>query len=151
MRGGGGRWDDPWRFRSGGIYQDWQSARVKRGGQKMGVFSRSQRSMGERRLWAQFDALQMGMDWDEEDIRKPQILIDDVFGESHPGSSHLVGLTHQASIGVYERGGRPGQFHVTDICDGCAQGHDGMNYVLASREVIADMVEIHGYFFHGMD
>lgn len=113
----------------------------------MGVFSRSQRSMGERRLWAQFDALQMGMDWDEEDIRKPQILIDDVFGESHPGSSHLVGLTHQASIGVYERGGRPGQFHVTDICDGCAQGHDGMNYVLASREVIADMVEIHGSFF----
>jgi dihydroxy-acid dehydratase len=55
-------------------------------------------------------------------------------------------LTNQVSIGVYEKGGRPGQFHVTDICDGCAQGHDGMNFVLASREVIADMVEIHSSF-----
>ncbi|MBE6087243.1 MAG: dihydroxy-acid dehydratase [Clostridium beijerinckii] len=104
------------------------------------------KSIPERKLWSQFDSLQMGMDWDEEDIKKPQILIDDVFGDSHPGSSHLMGLTHQVSIGVYEKGGRPGQFHVTDICDGCAQGHDGMNFVLASREVIADMVEIHGSF-----
>ncbi|WP_238916270.1 dihydroxy-acid dehydratase [Clostridium sp. YIM B02555] len=105
-----------------------------------------QKSTSERKLWSQFDSLQMGMDWDEEDIKKPQILIDDVFGDSHPGSSHLIGLTNQVSIGVYEKGGRPGQFHVTDICDGCAQGHDGMNFVLASREVIADMVEIHSSF-----
>jgi len=104
------------------------------------------KSTSERKLWSQFDSLQMGMDWDEEDIGKPQILIDDVFGDSHPGSSHLMGLTQQVSIGVYEKGGRPGQFHVTDVCDGCAQGHDGMNFVLASREVIADMVEIHGSF-----
>ncbi|MFT8349180.1 dihydroxy-acid dehydratase [Clostridium saccharoperbutylacetonicum] len=105
-----------------------------------------QKSTSERKLWSQFDSLQMGMDWDEEDIKKPQILIDDVFGDSHPGSSHLIGLTNQVGIGVYEKGGRPGQFHVTDICDGCAQGHDGMNFVLASREVIADMVEIHSSF-----
>lgn len=103
-------------------------------------------STGERKLWSQFDSLQMGMDWDEEDITKPQILIDDVFGDSHPGSSHLDGLTHQASIGVYEKGGKPAHYHITDICDGCAQGHKGMNVVLASREVLADMVEIHGSF-----
>jgi dihydroxy-acid dehydratase len=105
-----------------------------------------QRSKDERKLWSQFDAIQMGMDWDEEDILKPQILIEDVFGDSHPGSSHLNGLTNQASIGVYEKGGKPGHYHVTDVCDGCAQGHNGMNYVLASREVIADMVEIHASF-----
>jgi dihydroxy-acid dehydratase len=105
-----------------------------------------QKSKQERALWSQFDALQLGMDWDEEDINKPQILIDDVYGESHPGSSHLKELTKQASIGVFEAQGRPGQYHITDICDGCAQGHDGMNYVLASREIIADMVEIHGSF-----
>lgn len=35
---------------------------------------------------------------------------------------------------------------MTDICDGCAQGHDGMNMVLASREVICDMLEIHAGF-----
>ena len=30
-----------------------------------------------------------------------------------------------------------------DICDGMAQGHDGINYSLASRDMIANMVEIH--------
>lgn len=103
-----------------------------------------QKSAPERGLWAQFDALQLGMDWDEADISKPQILVEDVFGDSHPGSKHLDKLAEQAKIGVYEMGGKPAQFHATDICDGCAQGHNGMNYILASREVLADMVELHG-------
>ena len=102
-----------------------------------------QKSAPQRNLWAQFDALQLGTGWDESDITKPQILIEDVFGDSHPGSKHLDKLAEEARIGVYEAGGKPGQFHATDICDGCAQGHDGMNYILASREVLADMVELH--------
>ena len=102
-----------------------------------------QKSAPQRNLWAQFDALQLGTGWDESDITKPQVLIEDVFGDSHPGSKHLDKLAEEARIGVYEAGGKPGQFHATDICDGCAQGHDGMNYILASREVLADMVELH--------
>ncbi len=103
-----------------------------------------QRSKRERKLWSQFDALQLGTGWAEEDILKPQILIEDVFGDSHPGSEHLNDLSVQVEHGVYTRGGHPAHFHTTDICDGCAQGHDGMNFVLASRETIADMVEVHG-------
>jgi dihydroxy-acid dehydratase len=103
-----------------------------------------QKSAKERLLWAQFDALQLGTKWDEQDILKPQILIEDVYGDSHPGSVHLNQLTEQAKYGVFECGGFPAQFHTTDICDGCAQGHDGMNYILASREAICDMVELHG-------
>lgn len=45
-----------------------------------------QKSAPQRLLWAQFDALQMGSGWDEEDITKPQILLEDVFGDSHPGA-----------------------------------------------------------------
>ncbi|MDF2988986.1 MAG: dihydroxy-acid and 6-phosphogluconate dehydratase [Eubacterium sp.] len=103
-----------------------------------------QKSSFERRLWAQVDALQLGSGWDEEDIVKPQILIEDAYGDSHPGSTHLNQLTEQARNGVFEAGGCPARFHATDICDGCAQGHKGMNYVLASREAICDMVEVHG-------
>ncbi len=103
-----------------------------------------QKSASERLLWAQFDALQLGTGWDEEDIKKPQILVEDVFGDSHPGSVHLNQLTEQVKYGVFETGGFPAQFHATDICDGCAQGHDGMNYILASREALCDMVEVHG-------
>lgn len=110
------------------------------------------RSAPQRLLWAQFDALQMGSGWDEEDITKPQILLEDVFGDSHPGSTHLSGLMEQAKYGVFEKGGFPAQYHTTDICDGCAQGHDGMNYILASREAICDMIEVHGsvYPWDGM-
>lgn len=96
-----------------------------------------------RDLWAQVDALMLGMNWTEDDLEKPQILVDDVQGDSHPGSFHLDVLNDEACIGVYERGGKPARFHVTDICDGWAQGHDGMNYILPSRGIIADMVEIH--------
>ena len=111
-----------------------------------------QKSAPQRLLWAQFDALQMGSGWDEEDIKKPQIMLEDVFGDSHPGSTHLAGLMEQAKYGVFEKGGYPAQYHTTDICDGCAQGHDGMNYILASREAICDMVEVHGsvYPWDGM-
>lgn len=111
-----------------------------------------QKSASQRLLWAQFDALQMGSGWDEEDITKPQILLEDVFGDSHPGSVHLAGLMEQAKYGVFEKGGFPAQYHTTDICDGCAQGHDGMNYILASREAICDMIEVHGsvYPWDGM-
>lgn len=102
-----------------------------------------QRCQDVRNLWAQVDALMLGMNWSEEDVEKPHILVDDVQGDSHPGSFHLDVLNDEACIGVYEAGGKPAKFHVTDICDGWAQGYDGMNYILASREIMADMVQIH--------
>lgn len=101
------------------------------------------KSKRERSLWAQFDALQMGSGFTWEDIGKPQILVEDVFGDSHPGSVHLNKLTEQVKYGVFQAGGIPCMYHTTDVCDGCAQGHDGMNIVLASREAICDMVEVH--------
>lgn len=102
-----------------------------------------QKSKSERLLWSQFDALEMGSGWTENDVALPQVLIEDVYGDSHPGSVHLKALSDQARTGVLQSGGYPAQYHVTDICDGCAQGHNGMNIVLASREAITDMVEIH--------
>lgn len=104
------------------------------------------RSERERTLWAQFDALQLGTGWDEEDIAKPQILVEDAYGDSHPGSAHLNQISEHVCRSIYEKGGCPGRFHTTDICDGCAQGHDGMNLILASRETICDMVELHAGF-----
>ena len=104
-----------------------------------------QKAKSVREIWAQSDALRMGMGWTEDDIEKPLIMVNDVFGESHPGSVHLDKLTKEINTGIIENGGKPSNFHVTDICDGIAQGHNGMNYILLSREVIADMVEIHGH------
>jgi len=102
-----------------------------------------QRAKPFRENWLQIDTLRCGMDWSEEDLERPQILIDDVFGHSHPGSFHLDSLSREVSKGVYQKGGKPSEFHVTDICDGWAMGHDGMNYILLSREIICEMVEVH--------
>lgn len=110
----------------------------------MATYYEKQKARKVRKIWAQSDALRMGIGWDEYDLEKPYILVEDTFGESHPGSIHLNKLTDQVNQGIIEKGGRPHDFHVTDICDGWAQGHNGMNYILASREVISDMVEIHG-------
>jgi len=102
-----------------------------------------QKAKSFRENWLQIDTLRCGMDWTEEDLERPQILVDDVFGHSHPGSFHLDSLSHEISKGIYQKGGKPSEFHVTDICDGWAMGHDGMNYILLSREVICEMVEVH--------
>jgi len=93
--------------------------------------------------WPMLDVLRLGMNWTFKDLEKPQILVEAAAGESHPGSYHLAALSEEACIGVFEAGGRPARFYVTDICDGWAMGHRGMSYSLLSREVIADMVEIH--------
>jgi dihydroxy-acid dehydratase len=103
-----------------------------------------QKSKKVREDWIQIDALSCGTGWDERDLKNPQILIEDVYGSSHPGSIHLNRLAEEASIGVFQEGGRPANFHGTDICDGWAMLHDGMNYILPSREVLCDLVEVHG-------
>lgn len=91
----------------------------------------------------QGDALRMGMNWTEEDLGKPQILVDSAYGMGHPGTFHFRPLIEEISNGVFEAGGKPGVFYVSDICDGVAQATSGMSYSLVSRDVMAAMVEIH--------
>lgn len=101
------------------------------------------RSQQLRRVNFQGDGLRLGMDWTREDLTKPQILVDSVYGSSHPGSFHLDMVGRAVSKGIIAHGGKPAQYFVTDICDGIAQSHDGMNFSLLSREMICSMVEIH--------
>ncbi|WMJ80936.1 dihydroxy-acid dehydratase [Clostridium sp. MB40-C1] len=91
----------------------------------------------------EMDSLRLGSGWKVEELSKPQIIVESSFGHSHPGSAHLDKLVEEACNGVNSSGGRAAKFFVTDICDGQAQGHDGMNYSLASREFMANMIETH--------
>jgi dihydroxy-acid dehydratase len=91
----------------------------------------------------QGDALRLGMNWTEEDLGKPQVLVDSAYGQGHPGTFHFRPLIEEVSNGVFEAGGKPGIFTVSDICDGVAQAHSGMSYSLVSRDVMAAMIEIH--------
>ena len=101
------------------------------------------RSEAVRAQAPEMDPLRLGMGWRLEDLEKPQILVESTFGDSHPGSAHLLELVELARRGADEAGAKAARYFVTDICDGQAQGHDGINYTLASRDMIAGMVELH--------
>jgi dihydroxy-acid dehydratase len=101
------------------------------------------RSQRLRMVNHQGDALRLGMNWTEEDLAKPQVLVDSADGMGHPGTFHFRGLVEEVSNGVYEAGGKPGVFTVSDICDGVVQATAGMSYSLVSRDIMAAMVEIH--------
>ena len=58
-----------------------------------------------------------------------------------PGHIGMRDLERFIEKGVHTGGGWPLFFGVPGICDGIAMGHMGMHYSLASRELIADMVE----------
>ena len=96
-----------------------------------------------RKLAPEMDPLRMGMGWKAEDLSKMQIMVESTFGDSHPGSAHLLSLVDKAAEGVWEAGGKAARYFATDICDGMAQGHDGINYSLVSRDMICNMAEIH--------
>src|SRR5437660_11235644 len=107
------------------------------------IDSRQLRSQRLRQVNFQGDALRLGMNWTVEDLGKPQVLIDSAYGMGHPGTFHFRPLIEEVSNGVFEAGGKPGVFTVSDICDGVAQAHSGMSYSLISRAVMAAMIEIH--------
>lgn len=96
-----------------------------------------------RRIAPEMDPLKMGMGWSISDLSKPQIIVESTFGDSHPGSAHLLGFVDQAVKAINSKGGKAARYFTTDICDGIAQGHDGINYSLVSRDMIANMIEIH--------
>lgn len=101
------------------------------------------RSQKYRILSPELDPLRIGTGWLVEDLGKPQVIIESTFGDSHPGSVGLLELAEEVRSAIYKNGGRGARYFTTDICDGEAQGHDGINYSLPSRDAIANMIEIH--------
>ena len=101
------------------------------------------KSQEMRKLAPEMDPLRIGTGWKKEDLEKPQIMVESTYGDSHPGSGHLNLLVEEVRKGVAEAGGFGARYFYTDICDGESQGTDGINYSLASREMIANMIEIH--------
>lgn len=79
---------------------------------------------------------------DEEDLKKPFVAVIGSFSEMVPGHAHLRELAEYVKQGIIEAGGVPRRSETIAICDGLCQGHKGMRYPLASRELIADSVEM---------
>lgn len=83
-----------------------------------------------------------GIGLDETDLKnKPLIGIVNTWNELNPGHKHLRELAEAVKYGVIEKGGIPLEFNTIAPCDGWANGHAGMRFILPQREIIADSVE----------
>lgn len=78
----------------------------------------------------------------DEEINKPLIGIVNSQNEVVPGHIHLDNISEAVKKGVLMSGGTPLEFPTIAVCDGIAMNHLGMKYSLASRELIADSIEI---------
>jgi len=77
----------------------------------------------------------------KEEFSKPFIGIASSYADIIPGHIHMRDLERFIEKGVHAAGGYPFIFCVAGVCDGIAMGHRGMKYSLATRELIADMIE----------
>ncbi len=75
------------------------------------------------------------------EMGKPFIGVATSFTDLIPGHIGMRDLERFIEKGVHTGGGYPFFFGIPGICDGIAMGHGGMHYSLASRELIADMIE----------
>jgi dihydroxy-acid dehydratase len=82
------------------------------------------------------------MGWTEEDIAKPFVGVVSAGNDSAPCNTTLDAQADVAREGVIAGGGTPFRFNTITVTDGIAMGHQGMKSSLASREVIADSVEL---------
>jgi len=78
----------------------------------------------------------------DEEIARPLIAVVNSANEVIPGHLGLRNVADAVKAGIRMAGGTPLEFSTIGICDGIAMNHAGMRYSLASREVIADSVEL---------
>ena len=88
-----------------------------------------------------YRATYKSMGFTTDDLKRPVIGIANAWSECVPGHFNLRQVAQRVKDGIYRAGGTPVEFGVIGGCDGMGQGHDGMHYILPSREIIANSVE----------
>ena len=101
-----------------------------------GVYSGDDPLSMIRRTWL----YATGMTYDE--IKKPFVAVANTYAEMHPGHVHLRSVVDKVKAGIRSAGGIPFEFGTIALCDGLAQAHQGNDYVLPSREIITDSIEV---------
>ena len=88
-------------------------------------------------------SLYKSMGYTDDELKgRPKIGIANSWTNMVPGHFNLRQLAEYVEKGIYRAGGTAFEFGVIAVCDGVANGHVGMKYVLPSREVIANSIEI---------
>ncbi len=88
-------------------------------------------------------ALFKSMGYSQDELtRRPVIGIANSWSTLVPGHYNLKELADFVKKGIYRAGGTAAEFGVISCCDGIANGHVGMKYILPSREIICNSIEL---------
>ena len=79
---------------------------------------------------------------DDAAIAKPFVAVVHTWSDVSPCNITLRDLAQDVRRGVLDAGGTPVEFNTIAVTDGIAMGSDGMRASLASRETIADSIEL---------
>ncbi|MCZ8277421.1 MAG: dihydroxy-acid dehydratase [Acetobacteraceae bacterium] len=77
-----------------------------------------------------------------EEITQPLVGVASCWNEAAPCNISLSRQAQAAKIGVKEAGATPREFTTITVTDGIAMGHQSMKSSLASRDTIADSIEL---------
>jgi len=102
---------------------------------------RSQRVLS-RPEWSIQRAVYKSMGYSDHDLDRPLVGIANSWNRVVPGHYNLQLVAEYVKQGVFQAGGTPVEFGLIAACDGIAQGHVGMHYILPTRELIANDVEM---------
>jgi len=102
---------------------------------------RSQRVLS-RPEWSIQRAVYKSMGYSDHDLGRPLVGIANSWNRLVPGHYNLQLVSEYVKQGVLQAGGTPVEFGLIAACDGIAQGHVGMHYILPTRELVANDVEM---------
>lgn len=92
--------------------------------------------------WSTIRNLYKAMGYSDFDLDRPLIGIANSWSRVVPGHYNLKLVSEYVKQGIFQAGGTPVEFGVIGACDGIANGHEGMHYILPSRDLIAHTIEI---------
>ena len=92
--------------------------------------------------WSMNRALYKSMGYSDYDLDRPLVGIANSWNRVVPGHYNLNLVSDYVKQGIYQAGGTPVEFGVIAPCDGIAQAHEGMHFILPSRDLIANDIEI---------
>lgn len=97
-------------------------------------------------------ALYKSMGFDDEALSRPLIAVVNSYTTATPGHANLNELSRQVHMGIEAAGGTAMEFGTIAPCDGIAEGHEGMRYILSARDLIASSIEcmVRAHRFDGM-
>lgn len=100
------------------------------------------REILSRPEWSINRAYFKAMGYTDDDLGKPMIALANAWSTTVPGHYNLRAVADAVRDGIISAGGTPVEFGVIGACDGIAEGHEGMRYILPTREIIADSIEL---------